>query len=302
MIHIGIDLGGTKIEGVVLDKDARILQRRRIATEQEHGYEHIMQRIKSLYESLLQDYPEAEHTVGVGTPGAISHVTGRLKNSNTQCLNNRLSKAGLEDLLNHLVIIENDANCFALAEAVSGAAQGRRMVFGVIMGTGCGGGLVYNGQIISGLQNIAGEWGHTSLDPEGNPCYCGKKGCVETYISGGGLEKAFFEESGEKLSVQTILDRFRGGDAAAKKFMRRFFSNFGRGLANVINILDPDIVVLGGGLSNIDELYTEGITEVRANIFSDDFITPIVKNRLGDSAGVIGAALLGRQAEVTHGT
>ena len=193
----------------------------------------------------------------------------------------------------HDIIIENDANCFALAEALMGAGKGYPSVFGVIMGTGCGGGIVFDGKIRQGPQNIAGEWGHMVIDPQGSPCYCGANGCVESFISGGGLEKRIQDKTGNTI---TAIDFFKTSlkDESLKKIKQDFYAHFGQALANLINILDPDIVVLGGGLSNEESLYKEGVDEVYARIFNDIPTTPIVKNMLGDSAGVIGAALIGR--------
>lgn len=294
MIKLGIDLGGTKIEGAVLDSKNKQLIRRRIPTEQEGGYEHIVDNLIKLYHHLLQQINGAEHTVGIGTPGALSSRTGLLKNSNTLCLNERPLKADLEQRLQRPIAMQNDANCFTMAEAIEGAGRGQALVFGVIMGTGCGGGIVHNGQLITGLQAIAGEWGHASIDPQGPKCWCGAHGCIETFISGGGLERLYEKKYGKKKTLTDVVTSFRQKEEPAVQFMQTFFANFGRAMANLINILDPDIVVLGGGLSNIDELYTEGVEEVQKRIFSDDFQTPIVKNQLGDSAGVIGAALISR--------
>lgn len=295
MLRFGIDLGGTKIEGAVIDDKGEILFRRRIDTEQDKGYEHILSQIQKIYTLMHAEAGKAPHTLGIGTPGTLSRVTGKLKNSNTLCLNNTLSIHDLEMRLGVPIRLENDANCFALAEAVHGAGSGKRIVFGVIMGTGCGGGLIIDGKIHRGLQGLGGEWGHTAIDPAGPLCYCGSRGCVETFISGGGLERRYFERYGERVTVKTLLERSRGGAEPARAFIEEFFSLFGRSLANLINMLDPDIVVMGGGLSNIDEIYSRGIEEVRKNIFSDELLTPIAKNQLGDSAGVIGAALLGGQ-------
>jgi fructokinase len=291
--RLGIDLGGTKIEGILLDPEMKEICRCRIPTSQEQGYEAILKRIRDLYLQLKGRAGCSSHTLGIGTPGAISHRTGLLKNSNTVCLNGKPFAADLEKILEKRFAIQNDANCFALAEARQGAGRGKKVVFGVIMGTGCGGGLVVDGQVLMGPQAICGEWGHMSIDPRGPSCYCGNRGCVETFISGGGLEKQFLEECGEELDLRKIVERYRCRDEQAQTLMRSFFIHFGRSLANLINILDPDIIVLGGGLSNIDELYTEGITETAKVIFSDSLETPIVKNQLGDSAGVIGAALIG---------
>lgn len=315
MNRIGIDFGGTKIEGIILDDAGKELFRKRVPTQQELGYESILNQIKSLYLELAKTVQDKSHTLGIGTPGAVSRRTGLLKNSNTVCLNGKPFYLDLKKLLGRDFRIENDANCFAMAEALYGAAQGKEMVFGVIMGTGCGGGIVYQGKVITGLQSIAGEWGHMSIDPEGPECYCKSRGCVETLISGGGLEKRFEErlkrETGVKegkkpfnpfypfstpfnpTPLKEIVEMYRKEDERAASFMKTFFKNFGRAMANLINILDPDIVVLGGGVSNIDELYTEGIEEVRKQVFSDSLETVIVKNKLGDSSGVMGAALIG---------
>ena len=293
MYRLGIDLGGTKIEGVILDDNQKTLFRHRIPTEQEEGYGHILQSIESLYKKMLSEINQQKHTLGIGTPGAISKRTGLLKNSNTQCLNEMPLKADLEKRLAREIVIQNDANCFAMAEAHMGAGVGKKLIFGVIMGTGCGGGIVFDGQIITGLQAIAGEWGHTSIDPNGPLCWCGSRGCVETLISGGGLEGLYEKEFHKRVRSKAIVNAYRNGQSADVKFMNQFFKNFGRALANLINVLDPDIVVLGGGLSNIDELYDSGVEEVKKCIFSDTFETPIVKNKLGDSAGVLGAAFLG---------
>jgi len=293
MYRLGIDLGGTKIEGIVLDENRRECFRSRIETEQEKGAEHIMSRIKKLYDELVGKIGSAPHTLGMGTPGAISQCTGLLKNSNTVCLNGLPFKKDLEERLCRKFEIQNDANCFAMSEALFGAGSGKSLVFGVIMGTGCGGGIVHDGKVLNGLQAIAGEWGHMSMDPRGPECYCGQRGCIETFISGGGLEKRYGAESGERLSLKDIVAKFRTGEKKATSFMERFFEDFGRAMANLINVLDPDVVVLGGGVSNIDELYTKGVHEVRRFVFSDSLETQIVKHKLGDSAGVLGAALIG---------
>ncbi|HZL13577.1 MAG TPA: ROK family protein, partial [Verrucomicrobiae bacterium] len=230
---------------------------------------------------------------GIGTPGTISPRTGLLKNSNTVCMNGQPVKADLEKILGRKIEIQNDANCFAMAEARHGAGAGKKLVFGAIMGTGCGGGIVHRGEVITGAQGIAGEWGHTSLNPEGPLCFCGQRGCVETYISGGGLQARYIEQFGIKKSFKEIENDFYRGDPQAMEFVKIFFRNFGRALANLINILDPDAIVLGGGVSNFAVLYSEGIAEVAKFVLNDRLETPIVKNRLGDSAGVLGAALIG---------
>jgi fructokinase len=293
MFRIGIDLGGTKIEGIVLDESGRELFRKRINTQQESGYRHILNRIRELYDEMAKTIPGRTHTFGIGAPGAISPRTGLLKNSNTVCLNGQPLKSDLESLLGRGIEIQNDANCFAMAEALHGVGRGQALVFGVIMGTGCGGGIVHKGEVIVGRQAIAGEWGHSSIAPDGPLCYCGKRGCVETYISGGGAEARYAEKFGVKKPFREIKKDFYGGEPKAVEFMQTFFRNFGRALANVIDVLDPDIVILGGGVSNFNALYKEGIAEVAKFVFSDSLETPIVKHQLGDSAGVIGAALIG---------
>lgn len=292
MHRVGIDLGGTKIEGIMLAPDGKEIFRRRIETRQEKGYDSILQQLRTLYETLLPSINGKPHTLGIGTPGSLSS-NGLLKNSNTVCLNGKPLLSDLKKILGRNLKIENDANCFAIAEALQGAGQGHKMVFGVIMGTGCGGGIVYEQKIWNGHMGIAGEWGHMSIDPHGPDCYCGSRGCIETFISGGGLEKRFEHDYGKKLTLQEIAEKYRRGEEKASVFMETFFCHFGRALANLINVLDPDIIVLGGGVSNLDELYVQGVRAVQACVFNDRFDTPVVKNKLGDSAGVIGAAWAG---------
>jgi fructokinase len=293
MFRIGLDLGGTKIEGIVLDGQGGELFRKRVETQRELGYPHILNRIKELHDELAAQIKNQPHTFGIGAPGVISLRTGLVKNSNTLCLIGRPMKADLENLLGRKIEIQNDANCFAMAEALHGAGRGKKLVFGVIMGTGCGGGIVHNGEVIAGLQGIAGEWGHSSIDPNGPLCYCGQRGCVETLISGGGLEARYAEQFGAKKSFREIEKDFSAGEPKTVAFVKIFFRHFGRALANLIVVLDPDIIVLGGGVSKFDALYTEGVAEVAGFVFSDSLETPIVKHQLGDSAGVIGAALIG---------
>ncbi|RME55680.1 MAG: ROK family protein [Deltaproteobacteria bacterium] len=295
MYHLGIDLGGTKIEGVILDTAFQEIFRERIPTERERGYAAILDKLAALYETMRCRIADASHTFGIGTPGALSLRSARIKNSNTRALIGRPLQADLEARIGRRVVLENDANCFALAEARLGAGRGKGVVFGVIMGTGCGGGIVLQGRLHTGLQRIAGEWGHASIDPSGPLCYCGHRGCVETLLSGGGLERRFREETGLDLPLPEIVARFRAGGVAEERFIRRFLADFGRAIANLINILDPDLIVLGGGVSKIEELYTEGIAQVERFVFSDSLETPIVRHTLGDSAGVLGAALIGAE-------
>ena len=287
MFKIGIDLGGTKTEGILLDDSLNVLERIRVNTPQE-DYLSIITRIESLVRKLSTNIDD--FTLGICTPGAISKQTGLIKNSNTQCLIGKPFHQDLEKRIEKKISLENDANCFAIAEATLGSAKNYSLVFGVIMGTGVGGGIVINGDIHHGRTNIAGEWGHHTLHPMGNQCYCGKKGCVETYISGPALEKRWTYLSGQKQPLTEIVNESENQNYLQWK--EEFLTNFGIGLANVIDILDPDVIVLGGGLSNIDFLYEQGVKQVHDRVFSDLVDTPILKNKLGDSAGVFGAALL----------
>ena len=290
-VRLGIDLGGTKIEGVVIAADGTIVDHRRVPTERERGYEYIVARVAALVATLMASAPGVER-VGIGTPGATSTHTGMLKNSNTVCLNGRSLHVDLAARIGVPVRLENDANCFAVAEARLGAGRGAAVVFGVILGTGVGGGIVVDGGVWPGLQHIAGEWGHHTLDPAGPACYCGRRGCVETFLCGPALEAQYLDASGSTCTAAEI-DRRRGaGDPQAANVLTTYLERFGRALGNVINILDPTVVVLGGGLSNLDLLYAEGRAAVARHVFNDALQTPILRHELGDSAGVIGAALL----------
>jgi len=287
LYNLGVDLGGTKTEAILLDEHQNVIDRKRIQTPQ-LDYNEIINSISSLVLEISKDIDD--FSLGVCTPGAISKQTGFIKNSNTQCLIGKPFKEDLEKKLGKKISIENDANCFTIAESLMGAAKEFGLVFGVIMGTGVGGGIVIDGKLHSGRTNIGGEWGHHTLHRNGNPCYCGKTGCVETYISGPSLEKQWMKLTGKSQFLPEILSNTN--DEIGKKWKCEFLENFGYGLANVIDILDPDVIVLGGGLSNIDFLYSEGKDSVYEKVFSDLVETPIIKNKLGDSAGVYGAALL----------
>ena len=287
MYKLGIDLGGTKTEAILLDDSLNVLERKRVPTPQDN-YSEIVDTISNLVLDVSSNI--SDFSLGICTPGAISKKTGLIKNSNTQCLIGKPLKEDLEKKLQKNIAMENDANCFVMAESKIGAAINFDLVFGVIMGTGVGGGIAVNGKLHSGRTNIAGEWGHHTLHHNGNPCYCGKTGCVETYISGPALEQKWELLSGESKSMPEILSNL--DNDIGKTWKSEFLENFGYGLANVIDILDPDAIVLGGGLSNIDFLYTEGKNSVYEKVFSDLVDTPILKNELGDSAGVYGAALL----------
>ena len=293
MLRIGIDLGGTKTEGIVMNEAGKMLYRERRPTPQDQGYRAILKTIHALVLDLEKKAGQSCR-VGIGTPGAISTRTGCLKNSNTVCLNGKPVKDDLEKILSRPIRFANDANCFALSEALDGAEQGAGVVFGVIMGTGVGGGIVINGRLIEGLQHIAGEWGHNVLETDGPPCYCGKHGCVETLLSGPGLAHDFALHGGDPaLDAKNIVARAAEGDTRAEAAMQRYLDRFGRALSTVINILDPDVVVLGGGMSNIARLYTEGRERVARYVFNDKLRTRILPHVHCDSSGVRGAAQLG---------
>lgn len=305
-IAVGVDLGGTKIEIAVVrtreagfDADARfgeVLDRERIPTRREDGYDAIIERVASLVEETYRRAGLREDVaLGIGMPGAIERRTGFVKNSNTTCLNGRPFRSDLQLRLRRSIAFDNDANCFALAEARLGAARAHRgVVFGVIMGTGVGGGLVMDGRVWAGLHGIAGEWGHHVVETRPDVarlCYCGARGCLETITSGPALERAYAERSGAGLTLADIAAQ-RATDAHAAGVLEDLIAAFGRGVANVIDILDPSAIVLGGGVSNLDLLYDEGRARVEALVFNDELLTPILRNELGDSAGVLGAALL----------
>lgn len=290
MFKIGIDLGGTKIETVILNPDGTEIYRNRVLTLQERGYAAIINTLAECYSNAVTVIDNKAHSFGIGTPGSISHKTGLMKNSNTLCLNGKPILKDLQRLINRPVAIENDANCFAMAEALVGAGKGYAVVFGVIMGTGCGGGIVIQNKVLNGLQSLGGEWGHMTIDPQGPLCYCGKRGCVETYISGTGISDRFYDLTGKRLPAKHILD---GDSAEAIQVKELFFEQFGRALSNVISIIDPDVVVLGGGLSNYLPLYSTGIEQVEKYVFGAELSTPILQHKTGDSAGVLGAAWIG---------
>lgn len=281
LYYIGIDLGGTKIEGVVLDHKHNILKRQRVHTP--NSYPQILNTIQN----MIHHMDVGKHTIGVGTPGVVGPA-GRIVGSNLRYIRNRYLKRDLEAALNIDISMGNDADCFVLAEAIMGAGAKYGIVFGVIMGTGVGGGISINGNVMHGGTGMAGEWGHSTLHPNGIPCWCGKKGCVEVYISGPALQQMWYRESGRHMSIPDIIEQ-QPPDYTKWKYT--FVNNFGLALSNVIQVLNPDCVVLGGGLSNIDFLYNVGSDVVRK--LTPEYNTPIIQNSLGDSAGVIGAALLG---------
>lgn len=296
----GIDLGGTKIEGVIIDSnsdDLKVIERMRVPTEKDLGYEHIIGQIQKLIQQLSDKTNLTPSTIGIGTPGAIEPSTGLLKNCNATVLNGMPFKKDIEERLGIPIEMANDANCFAMAEAKLGVVKehlpNARTVFGIIMGSGVGGGIVIDGKALGGLQGIAGEWGHNFLDESGGRCYCGKIGCVETVLSGPALERYYASISGIDHKLRSIMTLYQGGnDPYAKQTIDRMIHFFGMGVSTIINFFDPDAIVLGGGVGNIDLLYTEGVKSVEHFVFNSKLETPILKPTLGDSAGVFGAALL----------
>lgn len=296
-VRIGIDLGGTKTEAIALDLNGEVLAHRRVNTPA-HDYDEIVRAIVVLVHELELEL-QRRATVGVGTPGAVSPRTGLIKNSNTIVLNDRPLVRDLAGALAREVRLENDANCFALSEAADGAGVGARVVFGVILGTGVGGGVVIDGELVNGRNRIAGEWGHNPLpwmhgeEFPGLPCYCGHDGCVETFLSGAGLARDYLARCGENLTAKAITERAEAGEVHAIETLGAYQDRLARALAGVVNVIDPDVIVLGGGLSNIARLY-EGLEQrVEKYAFTDALDTRIVQNAHGDSGGVRGAAWLG---------
>jgi fructokinase len=294
----GIDLGGTKIEGVILPPEeiSKPIVRTRIDTESSGGYDHIINQIAKLVDVMKEASGLQPDKIGFGTPGVLDPVLHTMKNCNSTALNGMPLKRDLEVKLNVAVELANDANCFALAETRWGIVKEKcpdaQIVFGIIMGTGVGAGIVINNHVWNGKHGIAGEWGHNFLDESGGPCYCGKIGCVETVISGPATERYYEKISGEKIKLKEISKRYQQGDTAAKQTIERLCDFFGKAVSVVVDILDPDVIVIGGGVGNIDALYTDGVTALKKYIFNNRVDVPILKPILGDSAGVFGAAAL----------
>ncbi len=295
-MRIGIDLGGTKIEVIALAADGEELFRHRVLTPQEN-YAAMLELIASLVDEAEQ-YTGMKGSVGVGTPGAISPATGLIKNANSVWLNGKPLEQDLVAALGRPVRLANDADCFTLSEATDGAAQGAANVFGVIIGTGTGGGLMINGQLLKGPNAIAGEWGHNPLpwarwdEYRGAPCYCGKRGCIETYLSGAGLSRDHYDLTRQRLTAVELAQRCSKGDHLAEQTMARYEDRLARALAVVINMLDPNVIVLGGGVSNIGSLYQRVPKLWGQYVFSDTVATHLLPARFGDSSGVRGAAWL----------
>ncbi len=300
-MRIGVDLGGTKIEGVVMGAASAILARRRVATPA-GDYDATLRAIADLVHRLEDDVGARGLPVGVAMPGSISPTSGLVRNANSTCLNGRALQADIDAALARPVRLANDANCMALSEARDGAGEGARAVFGVILGTGVGGGLVIDGQIVEGRNRVAGEWGHNPLpwpgpdEIDGPLCYCGQSGCIETWISGPGFAADFERRNGLALSPEEIVAQAQAGDASAGAAIETLAERLGKALALVVNILDPDVIVLAGGVSNIPALYALAPKALARHAFSDAVTTPIRKAAHGDASGVRGAAWLWPEA------
>ena len=295
-MRIGIDLGGSKIEVIALDDDGSVLLRRRVATPQ-GDYRGTVGAVAALVEAVEAELGR-RGSLGVGIPGAESPASGRIKNANSTCLIGQPLRRDLQVLLQREVRLANDANCFALSEATDGAAAGAATVFGVILGTGVGGGLVVHGRVLEGANRIAGEWGHNPLplpqpaDLPWRPCYCGRAGCIETYLAGPALEAEHAARTGQRLRVPEIAAAAAAGDAACRASLDTYAERLARSLAGVINLFDPDVIVLGGGLSQLALLYDEVPRRWGRHVFSDQVATRLVAPLHGDSSGVRGAAWL----------
>jgi fructokinase len=292
---MGIDLGGTKTETLVLDINQQPLYRERCATPA-HDYDLILNMIEAEFTRAESRFG-GDMSLGIGIPGSISARSGKLRNSNTQCLNGRELLRDIEKRLQREVRVENDANCFALSEALGGAARGYRIVFGVIIGTGTGGGLVVDGKLLNGPHSISGEWGHNPLpwwrsEDGAVTCYCGKQACIETFLCGPGLAHNYQARFGRSHSSAEIVAGAARGDESCQLMLDCYYDQMARALAHLINIIDPDAIVLGGGMSNIDSLYCAVAERLGDYVFSDFVETPILKAARGDSSGVYGAALL----------
>jgi fructokinase len=294
-MRIGIDLGGTKIEGVALSSDGEVLVRRRVPTPKE--YVPTLEAIGLVVEEIESAVDE-RCTVGIGIPGTVMPATGMVKNANSVCLNGQPFAHDLEERLGRPVRLMNDANCFALSEAADGAAAGASVVFGVILGTGVGGGIVVDGKCIIGVNQITGEWGHNPLpwpsadESPGPPCYCGKRGCIEAFLSGPSLARDHEVHTGKRVSTRDIVLDANEGQREARDTMERYYDRLARALSSVINLLDPDVIVLGGGMSNVVGLAEEAQKRLSGYVFSDTIETKVVNNMHGDSSGVRGAAWL----------
>jgi len=296
MNRIGIDFGGTKIEAAVLGGDGAFLAR--VRTPNPGAYDLALTAVRDVILEAEREAGAGEATIGIGMPGTLSPLTGLARNSNSVWLNGKPFKEDLERVIGRPVRLQNDANCFALSEASDGAAAGAKVVFGAILGTGCGGGVAIDGQAIEGQNGIAGEWGHTPLpwptkaEHQSHQCWCGRTDCLETYTSGSAFVEDYRQATGRKLDGKAIVEAARAGEAEAVANLDRYIDRLGRAFAAMCDILDPNVIVLGGGMSNVDELYERLPEVVKRYAFTDLFTTPIVRAKYGDSSGVRGAAWL----------
>ncbi|MBM0104842.1 ROK family protein [Steroidobacter sp. S1-65] len=296
MIRIGVDFGGTKIEAAAIDGDGEFRARIRSATPA--NYDAALKMVCELVQGAERQAGTSNCTIGIGTPGSISPRTGAMRNANAVWLNGRRFHEDLSSALGRPVRIANDANCLALSEVTDGAAAGSKIAFAVILGTGCGGGLIVNGQLVEGAHGVGGEWGHISLpwpsheEVEGPSCWCGQRGCLETWVSGSGLQRDYAMQTNIQRSAENIIELARSGEDAALSAVRRYIHRLGRGIAVICNIVDPDTIVIGGGMSNVRELYEKLPPVVRSYVFTDAWEPRIVQARWGDSSGVRGAARL----------
>jgi fructokinase len=295
-MRIGVDLGGTKIEAIALSETGEIVHRRRVATPK-GSYEKILRAVVDLVQGIESEL-KIHGRVGIGSPGAVSPTTGTIKNANSTHLIGHPLDKDLSTALGREVRINNDANCFTLSEAMDGAGVGAEVVFGVIIGTGTGGGIVVRGAVLTGPNAITGEWGHNPLpwptaeELPGPDCYCGKKGCIETFVSGPGLARDYHLATGKSLEPPAIVDLTKRGDGSAEAALRRYEDRLARGLAHIINILDPDVIVLGGGMSNVMRLYANVAKLWGRYVFSDRVNTRLEPPVHGESSGARGAAWL----------
>lgn len=296
-MRIGVDLGGTKIEGIILTSEGEISQKIRVATPGE-SYKKTLNAVCQVI-TQLQNQSRPSLKVGIGTPGTLSHLSGLMKNCNSICLNGEALKSDIESKLGYEIRLENDANCFALSEAHYGAGKNSKSVFGVIIGTGTGGGIVINDQLLTGPNNIVGEWGHNSLPSsareliaEDRVCYCGRRNCIETVLSGRGLKQSHLEKFGTQIEADKIAELAMAKDLAASESLKIYSKQLARCLATIVNVIDPEVIVLGGGLSNIGSLYNSVPIDMAEYVFTDDLQTRIAPPKFGDASGARGAACL----------
>lgn len=290
MYKLGIDLGGTKIEGIII-ADGEVIYKKRVESNVSEGYQSILNKVAQLHQDLMLFIGDSSHTLGIGTPGSISPNTGRLKNCNITAMNGKQLLSDLQEKIGAHFSLENDANCFVVGEATHFSAKQPTCIFGAVLGTGCGAGILVNDVLLTGATQLAGEWGHMSINSKGPQCYCGRKGCVERYVSGKGLEEQYRIITSSELTFEGIMNRYRAGGLIERKFFDNFISNLAYSLANIITILDPEIIIIGGGIAKVDEIFELLPAQVRKQLNRE---APIFSRpSLGESSCAIGAALIG---------